>query len=91
MFYSRKSPNANTIPASPHHLLPQQQATFFRIPRFMQLDTDKKIEKVAGYLEITYVDLFKQRHVTLQKFFAGQSYKMAIYFQPPKMPDSKFL
>jgi hypothetical protein len=53
--YSR---DFNTIPATPSHLLPEQEATFYRIPAFIQRDYERKITRVTGYIEIAYLDLF---------------------------------
>ncbi|NOT05086.1 MAG: hypothetical protein HOP27_10860 [Anaerolineales bacterium] len=64
----------NTIPASPSHLLPEQEATFFRIPAFIQRDYERKITRVTGYIEISYLDLFKERHTTRQKFHVFTGY-----------------
>jgi hypothetical protein len=65
----------NTIPASPSHLLPEQEATFFRIPAFIQRDYERKMTRVSGYIEIAYLDLFKEKHVTQQKFIIFTGYK----------------
>jgi hypothetical protein len=70
--YSR---NLNTIPASPGHILPNQEATFFRIPAFIRRDYQRKITRVTGILEIECSDIFKQKHVTRQEFHLFTGYK----------------
>ena len=65
----------NTIPASPGHILPNQEATFFRIPSFIQLDYERKITEVEGIIEIECLDIFRQKHVTRQRFYLHTGYK----------------
>lgn len=70
--YSRKS---NTIPSSPGHILPNQEAQFFRLPTFIHLDYEKKVSEVRGVIEIECLDVFKQRHVIQQDFIISTGYK----------------
>ncbi len=65
----------NTIPASPGHILPGQEASFFRIPTFIVRDFEKIINRVSGIIEIRYMDLFKEEHLTRQKFHIFTGYK----------------
>ena len=65
----------NTIPASPGHILPNQEATFFRIPAFIHCDLERKVARVDGVIEIECLDVFRQKHVTRQEFHVFTGYR----------------
>ena len=65
----------NTIPASPGHILPGQEGKFFRIPAFIQRDTEMKITKVDGMIEIQCYDVFRNKHTVRQKYHLFTGYK----------------
>ncbi|MDD5093500.1 MAG: hypothetical protein PHV74_03850 [Dehalococcoidia bacterium] len=69
----------NAIPASPGHILPNQTANFFRNPAFIIVDYTKQVREVQGYLEITCLDIFREPHVTRQRFFLATGYNL----EPP--------
>ncbi len=58
----------NCIPSSPSHILPQQEAVFYRLPTFIQKDWEKKIKEIEGVLKIECKDIFDTNHVTYQEF-----------------------
>lgn len=63
------SKELNCIPSSPSHILAGEVAQFFRLPAFIEKDSERKISEVEGILVIECEDLFGEKHITNQEFF----------------------
>jgi hypothetical protein len=64
----------NTMPTTPSHILPGEQAQLSRLPTFIDKDFEKKIKRVDGVLEIACRDVFENNHTSLQEFIIFADY-----------------
>ncbi len=58
----------NTIPAMTQHIMPNQTTGLPRLPTFIEKDTTKKVERVAGHLLISCQDIGGLHHIFKQGF-----------------------
>lgn len=65
----------NSMPSIPTHILPGEQAKLSRLPTFVEKAFEKKITRVEGVFEIKSVDVFGEKHVTIQRFHLFTNYK----------------
>ncbi len=65
----------NTVPASPSHIMPNDESGLTRLPTYIVKDFEKKISSVDGILEIKYKDVFGTTHTTKQVFYLFTNYK----------------
>ena len=65
----------NRWPSIPSNIQSGEEAGINCLPAFIVRDFEKKITRVDGMLEITCLDVFKQRHITRQKYHLFTGYK----------------